>query len=208
MSAVCRNIWFRVIQALRRLPDPALEVLIIAIVVSTDGLVVEELVSPSEILEEFELELRKLAKIKCFIPIFLAYNSKVCAVQSSNLDDGLFVVVVLIACSEASNWICKHETCLYAHPFYIIPVRKGAWQFEEPVSWNSHLCYAVFTNESGIETSVNIILSIFRTNIHYLHLKLICINFQFLGSILLPTQLVEVLILDYYNLFDEFTNLD
>ena len=62
MSAVCRNIWFRVIQAFRRLPDLALEVLVVAIVVSTDGLVVEELVSSSEVLEEFELEVRK-AKI-------------------------------------------------------------------------------------------------------------------------------------------------
>ena len=207
MSAVSLNSWIRVIKSLRCLPDLSFKALVIAIVVSTDGLVVEELVSSSEVLEEFELEVRK-AKIKWITFIFLAYYSEVCAIQSTDLDEVLVFVVVLILSSEASNWICKHETCLYAHPFYIIPVRKGAWQFEEPVSWNSHLCYAVFTKESGIETSVNIISSIFLSNIHYLHLELFCINFQFLGSILLPTQLVEVLILDYYNLFDEFANLD
>ena len=189
MSAVCLSSWIRVIKSSRCLPDLSFEAFVIAIVVSTDCLVVEELVSSREGLEVFELEVRK-AKIKWITFIFLAYYSEVCAIQSTDLDEVLVFVVVLILSSEASNWICKHETCLYAHPFYIIPVRKGGLQFEKPVSWNSHLCFAVFTVESGIDTSINIISSIFRSNKHYLHLKLFCNNFQFLSSILLPTQLV------------------
>ena len=62
MSAVSLNSWIRVIKSFGCLPDLSFEALVIAIVVSTDGLVVEELVSSSEVLEEFELEVRK-AKI-------------------------------------------------------------------------------------------------------------------------------------------------
>ena len=94
-----------------------------------DSLIVEELIRSSEGLEEFKIETRK-AKIKWIVVIFLAHNSKVCAVQSTNLDEELVFVVVLIASSEASDRIGKHETCLDAHPVYFIPILKAFRQIK------------------------------------------------------------------------------
>ena len=96
---------------------------------SADSLVVEELISSSEVLEEFKIETRK-AKIKWALVIFLAYNSKVCVIQSADLDEELVFMVVLIASSEASDRICNHETCLYAHPSYFTIIWKVFVQIE------------------------------------------------------------------------------
>ena len=169
MSAVSLNSWIRVIKSLRCLPDLSFEALVISIVVSTDCLVVEELVSSSEVLEEFELEVRK-AKIKWITFIFLAYYSEVCAIQSTDLDEVLVFVVVLILSSEASNWICKHETCLYAHPFNIIPVRLFSGLLENPIGWNSHLNLGITAREVALSASVDEICGILLANVVDLHL--------------------------------------
>ena len=142
---------------------------------SADGLVVEELICSSEVLEEFKIETRK-AKIKWFLLIFLAYNSKVCVIQSADLDEELVFMVVLIASSKASDGICNHETRLYAHPIYFTIIWKFFGQFPKLVSWNSHFSFGIGTSETTISSSVHEIIGIILTNIVYLHLKLFRID--------------------------------
>ena len=59
MGAVSRNFCIIAIVCLWRLPDLTLEAFVVSIVVSADSLVVEELISSSEVLEEFKIETRK-----------------------------------------------------------------------------------------------------------------------------------------------------
>ena len=59
MSAVSRNFCIIAIVCLWCLPDLTLEAFVVSIVVSADSLVVEELISSSEVLEEFKIETRK-----------------------------------------------------------------------------------------------------------------------------------------------------
>ena len=207
MRAGSRNIWVGVVPGLWPGPDLACEALIVSIVVSTNSLIVEELVLSAEVLEEFELEVRKAEVKRIVFTSFLAYYSEVCAVQRTNLDDVLVFVVVLSGCSEASYRVCNHETCLYARPLDIVPVGQWWCQIEKLMRWNDHLSAAVTTEESAICSSIHEIRGIFFTNIVNLHLKLLSIDWQIWGSLLLSTQLIQVLIFDYYNLLDEVDDL-
>ena len=77
MSAVALKLWSRVIQSLWSLPGLVHEVLSCTIEVSTDCLVVEELVLSSEFLVELKLEDRKA---KFDIIFSFANYSKILAV--------------------------------------------------------------------------------------------------------------------------------
>ena len=131
-----------------------------------DGLVVEELVHASELLEEFEFKVRKLKGANAF----LIHQSVVQVVYGTDLNEVLVLMVILIGCGEASNRVCKHETCLYAHPFNIIPVRLFSGLLENPIGWNSHLNLGITAREVALSASVDEICGILLANVVDLHL--------------------------------------